>query len=166
MDMLRPGMIAMMALLVAGTALATPLDTAYDMMDALTRADAWAVTDLLSADVRAGVDAALEGLQELARESPAAASDLLRSSGLGIGPGELAGMTAEELLDLVLRTRRLRFHFSEVQREHVTMSGRRAEVGLALLGGDSLHMSMVWEEGGWKISGSRLLDRLLAGIGR
>jgi len=164
--MLRPGIAVILTLLLSGAALATPLDTAYDMMDALTRADAWAVMDLLSADVRARVDAALEGLQELARQSPAAASDLLRSTGLGIGPDRLAGMTSEELLDLVLRRRRPSFHFSEVEREHVTMSGRRAEVGLALLGGDSLHMSMVWEDGAWKISGSRLLDRALAGMGR
>jgi hypothetical protein len=164
--MLRHGVIAAVAMLLASAAMATPLYTAYDMMDALGRGDACAVMDLLSADVRARVEAAVEGLQELARESPAAASDLLRASGLGIGPGDLAGMTAEELLDHVLRRRRLSFHFSEVEREHVTMSGRTAEVGLALLGGDSLHMSMVWEDGGWRISGSRLLDRLLAGIGR
>lgn len=136
------------------------------MMDALDRADAQAVMELLSADVQARVEAALTGLRLLAEESPAAASDLLRSSGLGISPQDLEEMTASELLQLVMQRRGITFGFLEVQREHVTMSGRRAQVGLALAGGDSLHFSMVWEDGGWRISGSRVLDRLLSGIGR
>jgi len=165
--MLRTGVgVAACCLLITVVSTATPLDTAYDMLQALEWGDAEGVMDLLSADVRARVDASLDALRLLSQQNPAAASDLLRSLNLGIVPADLEDMSGAELLALVIQRRGLRFHLSEVEREHVSMSGRTAEVGLVLLDGDSLHMSMVWEEGSWRVSGSRLVDRLLAGVGR
>jgi hypothetical protein len=164
--MLRTGLSLAFCLMVAAASGATPLDTAYDMLDALEWGDAEGVMELLSTDVRARVTASLDGLRQLAGQSPEAASDLLRRLDLGLAPSDLEGMTGTELLAVVMERRRLRFEVPPVEREHVTMSGRTAQVGLALMGGDSIHMSMVWEEGGWRVSGSRLMDRLLAGIGR
>ena len=146
-------------LATASVARATPVDVAWDFVDAVERCDGETVASMLSSDLLALLDSTLTRLQAVASEDGVLARELLESYGLEAEPWEITTWDTGGLIGVVLRSRGvLRTDLlGPVEEERTSMRGRSASVTLVWSGGFSIGFDMIWEDGDWRISGTSLL---------
>ncbi len=146
-------------LLVFMSAQADPLDTARDFLDALAWRDGARISGLLSESLNQRFREVFQQLRLLEAENPEMLEAALSRFRGRITPGDIAGLTEEELLGRLVEG--LEFtHPGEPEREHALLEGRDASVVLDYPGGGSVSFRMVWENSGWRIADTSLLRML------
>jgi len=144
---------------LAAVSSATPIDSAWDVFDAVEYRRGDAFLELLSKDVRTGVDQAWNTLRGMALEDPVLAGAFLERMGLEIELSRLEPMAEDDFVSLLLGSVALPRH-GEVVSESVSMRGENALVTFSLASGGSIVFDFHWEDTGWKLTGSSLLSRL------
>ncbi|MBN1434847.1 hypothetical protein JW921_08810 [Candidatus Fermentibacterales bacterium] len=161
--MVRTGLIsgAAFLLLAPGSAASGPVDSVLDFLDATRRADGQAVADLLCEDLLALFDSTLVLLRTVASEDGVLARELLERYGLDAEPWEISTWEVPDLIGVVLESRPVLdpSATAEVEREVISMQGRRASVTLSWSRGLTASFELVWEDGTWKLTGTSLMSR-------
>lgn len=136
---------------------ADPIDTAYDLMDAVSYQDGYALRELLSQDLWSTISTFIDQVRELAVADPALAGDILSSRYRGrITVNDLEILTNEEILGIVMGGMNLQPE-DQVESESAQLEGRNATVVLYYFNGGSVSFRMTWENSGWRITDSSLL---------
>lgn len=160
MDILRTALTVSLGLIAfAPSADATPIDAAWDILHAVERGDGDSFMEMLSSSVRSQIEAAYAQFQEIARQNPQLAEELLQRTGSGIVPTDLEWMTLEDFVSGLLGSVRLP-SLVDVVSESTSMSGRNAEVVFTWDSGFSMTFQLTWEDSAWRVTGSPVLERL------
>lgn len=160
MDILRTALtVALGVIIFTPAAGATPIDATWDILHAVERGDGDSFMEMLSNSVRSQIEAAYAQLQEIARQNPQLAEELLRRTGAGIAPSDLEWMTLENFVSGLLGSVQLP-SLDEVVSESTSMSGRNAQVVFTWDTGFSMTFQLTWEDSAWRVTGSPVLERL------
>lgn len=160
MDTLRIALTMLLAsAILPSISIATPIDTAWDVLYAVENNDGYAFLDLMSETVRGSLDTAFAQVKQLAEDQPEMAQALLDRTGTGLTAWDVTPMDIETFVSVMLENVMLP-SLDLVQIEGVSMNGRNAQVELTWHGGYSLTFMMVWENSSWRITGSTIIDRL------
>lgn len=160
MDILRNSLITLSTLVsISSVALSTPIDSAWDLLNAVEYQDGERFMDLMSESVRTQIEWSYQQLRELAVENPGLVETLLSRSGTSLTIWDLEWMTSEDLVSRMLEGVYLP-PLENVISEEASMSGRNAEVVLTWRSGYSLLLQFTWEESSWRITGSPILEQL------
>jgi len=160
MDILRNHIITLFVLVsISSTAVSTPVDSTWDLFNAIEYRDGNSFLDLMSESVRIRIETSYQQLQELASEDPEMADAILNELGINLSTWDLEWMTPDDFISRML------FHvnlppFENIISEEVSMSGRNAEVLFTWHSGYSLLIQFVWEDSSWKVNGCPVLDQL------
>ena len=139
---------------------ADPVDTAYDLMEAIEYRDGYALEDLLSQDLYAAIDGFLEQVRGMIETDPVLAGNLLEGRYSGsITIDDFRNMTNQEILGRVMGEVRL-LPLEQVESETARLEGRNAVVVISYFGGASVSFDMTWEDGGWRVTDSSLLGEV------
>lgn len=139
---------------------ADPINTAYDFLDALERADGAGVIRLLSRDLSGRLGEVLDELQLLAAENPSMLTAALARFGGRLSPDDILIHSHDELIGRLLEGRSFPVQ-DQVAEENAVLEGRNAVVVLHFIDGGSVSFRMVWEESTWKIADTSLLISIL-----
>jgi hypothetical protein len=136
---------------------ASPVDSAYDLLDAITYQNGYALEDILSHDLYQTITGFLDQVRSLVETDPVLAASLLneRYRG-GITIEDFEVLTNQELLGKLMLEASLQSN-DQIQQETAEMQGRNATVVISYLNGASISFSMVWENSKWRVSDSSLL---------
>jgi len=156
MDSLRPFVIT---LLIASAALSTPVDSTWDLLDAVEYRDGDRFLELMSEGVRLQIEQSFQQLKDMLEEDPGLVELLLQESGMGITTWDLEWMTEADFIGRLLERIDLP-PLDNVVSEEVSMTGRNAEVLFKWHSGYSLLIQFTWEESSWKVTGSPVLQQL------
>ncbi len=148
------------ALLLAAAAACDPIDTAYDLLEAIEYGDGHALETILTADLYGALDGFMEQARAIAQADPALAEDLLRSRyGSTVTLEDLENLTNQEIMGLIMGTIALQPE-EYVERETASMEGREATVVIHYFNGSTISFRMNWENGDWRVSDSSLMGAM------
>lgn len=134
-----------------------PIDTAYDLMEAIEFQDGYALEGLLTEDLYGAITGFLDQARDIIAEDPAlAGSFLARRYGDRISLEDFEFLTNEEILGKILGEATLMPEWM-IENESATLEGRTATVVLTYQNGASVSFALAWENSGWRISDSSLL---------
>lgn len=151
--------------LISAVAACDPMDTVFDFLGALERADGYSMLGTFSESLEGILEDRFADLQELAVEDPGMAGRLISGMLPGISAQDLPGMSLGGFLSLLLlRIDPSGYDAYEIARERIEMRGAAAEVVIGWNTGDSLVLGMVWEEGAWRINSLDLLGDVFEGL--
>ena len=159
MDLLRNLLTAAVILSLSPVVLATPVDTAWDLLYAVENRDGQWFLDLMSESLSAQIETRIEQIKELAGIDPGLIEGFLLSAGLPVSAYDLQGMTSSDFISIVLESTNLP-PLCNIVSEEASMNGRNATVILKWASGYSLNLQVVWEESSWKVTGSSILERV------
>lgn len=159
MDLLRNLLTAAVILSLSSVVLATPVDTAWDLLYAVENRDGQWFLDLMSESLSAQIETRIEQIKELAGIDPGLIEGFLLSAGLPVSAYDLQGMTSSDFISIVLESTNLP-PLCNIVSEEASMNGRNAAVILKWASGYSLNLQVVWEESSWKVTGSSILERV------
>jgi len=141
-------------------AYADPVDTAYDLLDAVSRQDGYALEDLLSRDLYSSITEFLNQARAFIETDPALAGDLLSERYMGrITVDDFQIMSNEEILGKLMAQTSLP-PIENIEQETANLQGRSATVVLSYMGGGSISFTMIWEDSRWRISDSSLMSTM------
>ncbi len=147
-------------LLILFAASADPVDTAYDLLDAVEWQDGYALEGLLTEDLFTTITAFLDQARELVETDPVLAGNILYQRYRGrVTVEDFDYMTNEELLGRLMGEITLQSS-DLVQSESAEMQGRNATAVITYFNGETVSFSMVWENSSWRIADSSLLSVL------
>ena len=136
---------------------ASPLDTAYDLLDAITYQDGYALEGIFSADLYTSFTDFLDQTRVLVEADPALAAGILQQRYRGrISVADFDILNNEELLGKIMGEVLLQSD-EQIQQETADMQGREATVVISYFNGASISFRMVWEESNWRIADTSLL---------
>lgn len=144
-------------LLIVVVANATPLDTAYDLLDAIKYQDGYALEDIFSNDLYATFTGFLDQTRILVEADPVLAGNILQQRYRGrIAVDDFAELSNEEMLGKIMGEVNLQPE-EQIQQETADMGGREATVIISYFNGASISFRMVWENSNWRITDTSLL---------
>ncbi|MCK5130926.1 MAG: hypothetical protein KAR40_02100 [Candidatus Sabulitectum sp.] len=144
-------------LLIVVVANASPLDTAYDLLDAITYQDGYALEDIFSDDLYATFTGFLDQTRILVEADPVLAGNILQQRyGGSIAVDDFAELSNEEMLGKIMGEVNLQPE-EQIQQETADMAGRDATVVISYFNGASISFRMVWENSNWRITDTSLL---------
>lgn len=147
-------------ILFAATALGDPVDTAYDLMDAIEYGDGYALEGLLTEDLYSAVNSYIHQVRGIIETDPALAEDLLNSRYNGsITIADFEAMNNREILGLAMNRINLQ-PLEQVESEEAQLEGRSARVVIRYFNGSSISFRMSWENSSWRIADTSLLEFL------
>ncbi|MEA3267248.1 MAG: hypothetical protein U9P42_09960 [Candidatus Fermentibacteria bacterium] len=147
-------------LFIAGAVSASPLDTAYDLLDAVTYQDGYALENVFAQDLYSTLTEFLNQTRILVEADPVLAGNILQQRYRGrITVDDFAVLNNEELLGKIMGEVHLQPD-QQIQQESVNMEGRNATVVLLYFNGASVSFRMVWEDSNWRIADTSLLATL------
>lgn len=136
---------------------ADPVDTAYDILDAVEWQDGYALEDLLTEDLYTTITGFLDQVRQLVETDPVLAGNILNQRYRGrITTDDFGFMSNEELLGRLMGEITLQ-SVDLIQQESAEMQGRNASVVLTYFNGETISFNMVWENSSWKIADCSLL---------
>jgi hypothetical protein len=139
---------------------ASPVDTAYDLLDAVVWQNGYAVENLLSSDIYTAIIGFIDGVRALRDENPALVESLLQSRYRGrITVADFESLSNQEILGVLLGEIVLQ-PAEQIMTETAEMEGRNASVVIHYFNGASISFQMVWEDGDWRIIDTSLLASL------
>lgn len=147
-------------LVFCAAAAADPVDTAYELLEAIEYGDGYALENLLSEDLYAALNGFIDQVRVLIDTDPVLAEDLLRSrygNALTIEIFEYA--TNEELLGMAMDRIPVQ-SYDMVENESAQLQGREAVVVISYFDGSSVSFRMTWENSDWRVTDSSLLVSL------
>lgn len=150
-------------LLVLASVGATPLDTVYDFLRSVEYGNLEWLLELLSEDLAAQLQGGCEQIISLAEAEPAMVERMMTALGMPLRTADVAAMDSRELLGAFLQ-RIPDLPEVYVERESLEMSGRKASVTLTTTYGTTVYFELVWENGGWRITWTSLLEDLFEAI--
>ena len=160
MDILRNSIVTLSVLVsVASVASSTPIDSTWDLLEAVEYSDGERFLDLMAESVRIQIELSYQQLKELAVDDPDMAETLLRELGINLTTRDLEYMTTSDFVTRMLDGVYLP-SLENVISEKATMNGRNAEVVFSWHSGYSLSIQFIWENSYWKVTGSPILDQL------
>ncbi len=149
--------IIIILLVVNMGALSSPIDTAYDLLDAITYEDGYALEQLLSADLYFTLTSFLDQARALVETDPVLSENLLLSRyGGRITIADFEVLNNEEILGRILAEVSLQPD-EQIERETADMHGRTASVVFFYFNGASISFEMVWENSNWRVTNTSLL---------
>ncbi len=139
---------------------ASPLDTAYDLLDAVAYQDGYALEEIFTADLYRTFTSFFDQIRALVELDPVLAESLLNSRyGQRVTISDFQGLSDEEVFGKILGEVHLQSD-EQIERETVNMQGRDATVVLFYFNGASISFRMVWENSYWRIADTSLLTTL------
>lgn len=159
MDLLRNLLTAAVILSLSSVILATPVDTAWDLVYAVESRDGQWFLDLMSESLCAQIESRIEQIKELAETNPELIDEFLLSTGLPISAYDLQWMSSSDFISTVLENINLP-PLGNIVSEEASLNGRNATVIFKWSSGYSLNLQVVWEESSWKVTGSSILARI------
>ncbi|MCK5064796.1 MAG: hypothetical protein KAQ97_05910 [Candidatus Fermentibacteraceae bacterium] len=159
MDLLRNLLTAAVILSLSSVILATPVDTAWDLVYAVESRDGQWFLDLMSESLCAQIESRIEQIKELAETNPELIEEFLHSAGLPISAYDLQWMSSSDFISTVLENINLP-PLGNIVSEEASLNGRNATVIFKWSSGYSLNLQVVWEESSWKVTGSSILARI------
>ncbi len=146
-----------LVLVAAAVAVADPVDTAYDFMDAVEYGDGYALEGLLTEDLYSAIDGFIDQVRGIIEADPVLAGNLLNSRYRGsITLDDFAMLDNREIMGMVMDQVDLQ-PFEQVESETAQLEGRSATVVIRYFNGSSVSFRMSWENSGWRIADSSLL---------
>lgn len=147
-------------LILAATAMADPIDTAYDLMEAVEYSDGYALEGLLTEDLYTTVNGFIDQARSIIETDPALAENILNSRYRGrITIDDFKSLNNSEIMGMVLDQVNLQ-PLEQVESEEAQLEGRNATVIIRYFNGSSISFRMSWENSGWRIADSSLLGFL------
>lgn len=144
-------------LTVSAVSFASPIDTAYDLLDAISWRDGYALEGIFSADLYLTLTSFLDQARDLIEADPVLAGNLLVGRyGGRITVADFDILTNEEILGRIMGEVRLQSD-DQIEMETADMQGRTATVVISYFDGSSISFLMVWEDSNWRISDTSLL---------
>lgn len=144
--------------LIAAVAHASPLDTAYDLLDAITYQDGYSLEGIFSHDLYTSITDFLDQTRILVEADPALAAGILQQRYSGrITVADFRLLNNEEMLGKIMGEVHLQPD-EQIQQETADLEGREATVVISYFNGASISFRMVWEESGWRIADTSLLS--------
>ncbi len=154
---MKNGIIAGLVSSVMALVNASPLDTAYDLLDAITYQDGYALEDVFSTDLYTTFINFLDQARILIEADPVLAENILQQRYRGrITVADFEMLNNEELLGRIMGEARLQPD-EQIRQETADMEGRTATVVISYYNGASISFEMVWENSDWRITGTSLL---------
>jgi hypothetical protein len=150
-----PLILALVA--VSPPVLATPLDTAYDLLYAVETGNGEAFLGTLTGELSGQLTTRIEELRRLVLADGSAVAAVLTR--FGLTRWELENLPAVDLLGRMLQSMDMNSGVDVVE-EDVSMKGGEAEVTLYWYDGGSVSFGMVWEESSWRIADSDLFSMM------
>ncbi len=127
MDLLRNLLTAAVVLSLSSVILATPVDTAWDLVYAVESRDGEWFLDLMSESLRAQIETRIEQIKELAGTNPGLIEEFLLRAGLPISAYDLQWMSSSDFISTVLENTNLP-PLGNIVSEEASMNGRNATV--------------------------------------
>lgn len=154
---MKNGIVTGLILSVTVLVNASPLDTAYDLLDAITYQDGYALEDVFSSDLYAVFTGFLDQVRVLAEADPVLAGNLLRDRYRGrITVADFEMLNNEEILGKIIGEVSLQPD-EQIRQETADMEGRTATVVISYFNGASISFEMAWENSDWRITDTSLL---------
>lgn len=139
---------------------ASPLDAAYDLLDAVTYQDGYALEEIFTSDLYGTFTSFFEQVRALVELDPALAESILYNRYSGrVSISDFQGLSDEEIFGKIMGEISLQPD-EQIQQETVNMEGREATVVLLYFNGASISFRMVWENSCWRIADTSLLATL------
>lgn len=150
--------IVVTILFIAGAVAASPLDTAYDLLDAITYQDGYALENVFAEDLYTALTEFLDQTRILVEADPVLAGNILQQRYRGrITVDDFAVLNNEELLGKIMGEVYLQPD-EQIQQETADMEAREATVVISYFNGASISFRMVWEDSNWRITDTSLLS--------
>jgi hypothetical protein len=160
MDILRNSVITLLTIIsISSVASSTPVDSTWDLLNAVENRDGERFLDLMSESVRVQIELSYQQLKDLAADNPGLAETLLRESGSEVTTWDLEWMDAEDFVSRMLEGVYLP-PLDNIISEEASLRGRNADVLFTWYSGYSLSIQFSWEESSWKVTGSPVLNQL------
>jgi len=155
-------LVPWLAVLLVCSVVASPVDTAYDLFDAVARQDGYALENLVSSDLYTAFTEFVDQMKALRDEDPVLVESLLQSRYRGrITVADFESLNNQEILGVLLGEVVVQPD-EQVMRETAEMEGRNATVVIYYSNGASISFQMVWEDGNWRITDTSLLAYLFS----
>ncbi len=139
---------------------ASPLDTAYDLLDAVTYQDGYALEEIFTSDLYRTFTSFFEQVRALVELDPALAESILYNRyGGRVTISDFQGLSDQEIFGKIMGEICLQPE-EQIQQESVNMEGREATVVFLYFNGASISFRMVWENSYWRIADTSLLATL------
>lgn len=136
---------------------ASPIDTAYDLFDAVEYQDGYALERIFAEDLYFTFTEFLDQTRVLAEADPVLAESILLGRYRGrITVEDLIMLSNEEMLGKILGEVYLQSR-EQIEQESANMEGREATVIITYFNGASVSFRMVWENSDWRITDTSLL---------
>ena len=136
---------------------ASPLDTAYDLLDAVTYQDGYALEEIFSNDLYITFIDFLDQSRVLIEADPVLAENILQQRyGGRITVADFAMLNNEEILGRIIGEVQLQPD-EQIELETANLEGREASVVISYFNGASISFRMVWEDSDWRITDTSLL---------
>jgi len=137
--------------------LADPVDTAFDLMEAIEYNNGYALEGLLTADLYSVLDGFIDQVRGIVETDPVLAEDLLSSRyGGTITLDDFALLNNQEILGLAMSGISLQ-PMVYIESEEAQLQGRSASVVIRYFDGSSVSFRMSWENSRWRVADSSLL---------
>ena len=144
-----------MLIFIAG---ASPVDTAYDLFDAVEYQDGYALERIFSEDLYVTFTDFLDQTRVLAEADPVLAESILLQRYRGrITVDDLIMLSNEEMLGRILGEVHLQSG-EQIEQESANMEGREATVVITYFNGATISFRMIWENSDWRITDTSLLS--------
>ena len=144
-------------LVISSFSFASPIDTAYDLLDAISYRNGYALEGIFSSDLYLTLTGFLDQARDLIDADPVLAENLLLSRyGGEITVADFDMLTNEEILGRIMGGVHLQPD-NQIEMETADLQGRTATVVISYFDGSSISFQMVWEESNWRISDTSLL---------
>jgi len=148
---------ALLILILVSVVGASPLDTAYDLLDAITYQDGYALEGIFANDLYTAFTDFLDQSRILIEADPVLAENILYQRYRGrITVSDFEMLTNEELLGRIMGEVSLQPD-EQIQRETADMEGREATVVISYFNGASISFGMIWENSDWRVTDTSLL---------
>jgi len=157
MDILRNFIITLFV--VVSVALSTPVDSTWDLLEAIEYRDGEWFLELMSESVRVQIESSYQQLKDLAATDPGLVETLFQGMGIEMTTWDLEWMTTGDFISKMLEGIYLP-PLDNIISEEVSMNGRNADVLFTWYSGYSLAIQFCWEEHSWKVTGSPVLAQL------
>ncbi len=144
-------------ILLSGVMLASPVDVAYSLFDAIEYHDGYALENIFSNDLYFTLTGFLDQTRLLVQADPVLAENMLQQRYHGrITVYDVEILSNEELLGKLLSEIHLQ-SYEQIEQETADMTGRLATVVITYFNGSTISFRMVWEDGDWRITDTSLL---------
>jgi len=139
---------------------ASPLDIAYDLLDAVTYQDGYALEEIFTSDLYRTFTSFFDQIRALVELDPVLAESLLHNRyGGRLTISDFQGLSDEEIFGKIMGEIHLQPD-EQIEQETVSMEGRDATVVIFYFNGASISFRMVWENSYWRIADTSLLATL------